>query len=120
MKRIPPALRKRKRYVAFEIISPKKINSKDLVFAIWDSLLSFFGEYKTSEAEIWLEYFDGRRGILRCTHTSLDKVKIALTLVGKVKDCEVIPLILGVSGTIKKCKKKYLRGVKNASASNRL
>ncbi len=120
MKKIPPALRKRKRYIAFEIIAVKRIESKDLIFTIKDSLLSLFGDYYSSDAEIWLEYFDGRRGILRCNHTALSKVKIALTLVGKIKDCKIIPLILGVSGTIKKCKKKYLRGVKNAPSPNRL
>jgi len=120
MKKLPPALRKRKRYIAFEIIAIKKINSKDLIVAIRESLLSLFGDYFSADAEIWLEYFNGRQGILRCNHTALNKVKIALTLVGKVKDCKVIPLILGVSGTIKKCKRKYLRGVGNASSSNRI
>mgnify|MGYP000176751328 CR=1 FL=1 len=39
---------------------------------------------------------------------ALDKVVIALTLLKKVGNAKVVPLTLGVSGTIKRCRKKYL------------
>ncbi len=120
MKGLPPALKRKKRYVAFELICEEKLDGKEVLAALWNNMLSLFGEIGSAHCGIWLEYFDGRRGILRCHREALNKVKVALTLINSVGDVEVIPKILGVSGTIKKCRKKYLEVLRDASASDGL
>jgi ribonuclease P/MRP protein subunit POP5 len=132
MKGLPPALRKRKRYIAFRLIVDSEINrkkvndekskleAKDVAMAVWQSLISLFGDYFSANSGLWLEEFDGEYGILRCNSDALDKVKVALTLTVRVSGMSVIPVILGVSGTIKKCRSKYIGGVSHAHAANGL
>ncbi len=108
MKGLPPALRRRKRYIAFRIIAKRKFEQKEVVDALMDSLIKTFGELGSANTGVWIEYFDGERGIVRCYNDAIDKVKVALTLINQIGDVRVIPLTLGVSGTIKRCKKKYL------------
>ncbi len=85
-----------------------------------DSMISLFGEIGSSHAGVWVEYFDGEYGIVRCHNKSLEKVKIALSLIDEIGGERVLPLILGVSGTIKKCRTKYLEVFKNANTTNGL
>ena len=120
MKGLPPVLRRKKRYIAFQLIADKRVNERDFLAVMWKVLLSLFGELKSAHTGIWLEYFDGEFGILRCNREMVDNVKVALTLITKVGDVNVIPKILGVSGTIKRCKKKYLEVLKHASPSDGL
>jgi len=115
MKGLPPVLRRKKRYIAFQLIADKRVNERDFLAVMWKVLLSLFGELKSAHTGIWLEYFDGEFGILRCNREMVDNVKVALTLITKVGEVNVIPKILGVSGTIKRCKKKYLEVLKHAS-----
>jgi ribonuclease P/MRP protein subunit POP5 len=119
MKGLPPALRKRKRYIAFRLIANGELEAKEVVLAIRENIISLFGEYFSTHSGIWLEYFDGKHGILKCYHTALEKVKVAITLMGKIGEKEVIPIILGVSGTIKRCR-KYLEVLRNASTTDGL
>lgn len=115
MKGLPPSLRKRNRYVAFELISEKKVDKEEFLKSLWNSMLSLFGEF---EGEVFkLIHFENNIGILMCSHRNLNKLKIALTLINRVDDCETLPLILGVSGTIKGCN-KYLEVLKNADSAN--
>ncbi|MFP3909461.1 MAG: Rpp14/Pop5 family protein [Halobacteriota archaeon] len=122
MKGLPPVLRERKRYIAFRLIfnsdipelenssisQKTQIETRDLALAIWSNLISLFGDYHSSYSGMWLEEFKEEYGILRCYSHAVDKIKVALTLTGRVSGVDVIPVILGVSGTIKKCKSKYL------------
>ncbi|MFO7967374.1 MAG: Rpp14/Pop5 family protein [Archaeoglobaceae archaeon] len=134
MKGLPPVLRERKRYIAFRLIfnhnisEPEdssnlqrtEIETKDLALAIWNNLISLFGDYYSANSGVWLEEFNQEYGILRCHSHAVDKIKVALTLTARVSGVNMIPVILGVSGTIKKCKSKYIGGVKNADAANGL
>jgi len=126
MKGIPPAIRKRKRYIAFRLImdsdieqweeSPNipgiggtgDINARGIALAVWQSLVSLFGDYYSGGAEIWVEEYNSGYGILRCSNDGLDKVKVALTLTNRINGCNVIPVILGISGNIRKCRSKYM------------
>lgn len=134
MKGLPPVLRERKRYIAFKLIfnhniselenssSSQKsgIGTRELALAIWHNLISLFGDYYSSNSGLWLEEFDGEYGILRCYNHAVDKIKVALTLTGRVSGVKIIPVILGVSGAIRKCRNKYIGGVNNANAANGL
>ncbi|WP_202319079.1 Rpp14/Pop5 family protein [Archaeoglobus neptunius] len=108
MKGLPSSLRSRKRYIAFRIIAEREVDERSLSRAVMESMVSLFGECFAAGSGLRLEYFDGSKGILRCYHNALEKVMMAFTLLDKIGDVRVIPLTIGVSGTIKKCKRKYL------------
>ena len=117
MKGLPPSLRKRKRYIAFRVLADEAIDARSLVHEIWQTALAVYGEYCTAGMNVWLEYFDGNKGILRCSRDALEKVKVVLTLIGNVSNVKATIVTLGVSGTIKGCR-KYLEVLENASTAN--
>jgi len=107
---LPPTLRMRKRYIAFEIISNKNINYNDMLNAFWDSMLELFGETGAAESHTWIikNLYDGKKGVLRCKYDMVEKVRAALTFIKMIGDSPIIIKVLGVTGTIKTCKIKYL------------
>jgi ribonuclease P/MRP protein subunit POP5 len=120
-------MRHRKRYIAFRLIglsnpTPEKRESekKELAQKLMENLISLFGEIGSTNSGVWVEYFDGKCGIVRCHRDALEKVKIALTLIDEINNQKVLPLIIGVSGTIKRCKIKYLEVCRNANTTDGL
>ncbi len=108
MKGLPPSLKSRKRYIAFRLIAEEKVDERMLSRVLIENMLSLFGECFAAKSNVKVEQFDGEKGIIRCSREALDKVMIAFTLINRVGDIEVVPLTIGVSGTIKSCRKKYL------------
>lgn len=99
-------MRSRKRYIAFRTIAKGSVSGKTLWDAIMKNLVSLFGEVEAFDTGAKLEEFDGEKGIISCKLEALEKVMIAMTLVDKVEEKAVALLTLGVSGTIKKCRRK--------------
>ncbi len=115
MRNLPPSLKKRKRYLAFRIISESNVSRDEFLKSLWNSMLSLFGEF---ESEIFkLIQLENNIGILMCSHRNLDKLKIALTLINKVGDAKALPITLGVSGTIRGCR-KHLEVLKDADSAD--
>lgn len=108
-KTLPSSKRENKRYVIFETISDRDISIDDLSNAIWFSALNYLGELNTGKAGIWVgkDLFVGKKGMIKCNHTSVNEVKAALSLISRIGENPVIFRILGVSGTIDSAKKKY-------------
>lgn len=111
-KLLPSSLRPQKRYIAFEIISESPVKYSEFISAVWASMFDFLGEIGSSEAKVWFVHnlYDDKaqRGIIKCTHDSVEKVRIVLSLVQVVGEIKSIIKILGVTGTIKSAKTKYL------------
>lgn len=99
-------MRSRKRYIAFKIIAEGSVSEKVLWDAMMKNLISLFGEVEALDTEFKLEEFDGEKGIVSCKLEALEKVMIAMTLVDKVEEKDVALITLGISGTIKKCRKR--------------
>ncbi len=106
MKGLPPSLRDRKRYIAFQLYSERELNEREVIQAITNKIIDLYGEFGYEMFK--LIEFDGKRGIISVKAEGKDKVKNALTLIDRISDVRVLPIVLGVSGTIKSCKKKYL------------
>lgn len=108
---LPPSIRGRRRYIAYQVIFEEKVPFPDLVNTIWHSLLNFLGELGTSEADIWVvkDTFDEAKqiGLIRCSHMTVEHVRSALALVQRIGDTRVIIKVLGVSGTIRAAKTKF-------------
>ena len=109
---LPPSMRPPKRYIVFEIISDTPVNYGEFVNAVWTTSLEFLGELGTSEAGIWFvhnSYDDEKQtGILKCRHNNVENVRTVLSLISTVGETRCIIKILGVTGTIKSAKTKYI------------
>ncbi|MBE8539791.1 Rpp14/Pop5 family protein [Geoglobus acetivorans] len=116
MKALPPSLRKRKRYIAFRFIGTGDIEKSEVSDVLKNTTIQLFGELNAPKLR--LIEFDGEAGMVMCEHSEVDKIKITLTLIEEINGKKVIPLILGVAGTIKSCKRKYLEVLRNADSAN--
>jgi ribonuclease P/MRP protein subunit POP5 len=108
---LPPSLRGRRRYIAYQVISEGKFIFQDLANSIWHSLLNLLGELGASKADIWIArdiYDEGKQiGIIRCSHDNVEQVRTALALIERIGDIRVVVKVLGISGSIKATKMKF-------------
>lgn len=111
-KMLPPSMRPPKRYIVYEIISEQPISYSELVNTIWTASMEFLGELGTSEANIWFVHntYDSKQqaGMIKCRQDSVEKVRAMLSLITVVSESKCVIKILGVTGTIKSAKTKYL------------
>ena len=111
-KQLPPTLRDIKRYVVFEIISDNHVTYKDVVEALWTSMSNFLGEMQASKAKIWViqNLLDekNKKGIIRCSHTYVEHTRVVLSLIQFIGESRATIKVLGVTGTIKSAKVKYM------------
>jgi ribonuclease P/MRP protein subunit POP5 len=104
-KALPPTLRKRRRYVKFQVISEEPISWADLEEAIWASALDFLGESGLAGtslrpmAELW--NVKTQTGVIRCAHTAVPQLVTCIGLISRLGDSRVTFKILKVSGTIR-------------------
>jgi ribonuclease P/MRP protein subunit POP5 len=110
-KPLPPSLRGRRRYLAFQVTAEDKFIFQDLANSIWHSLLNLLGELGAAEADIWIvrDIYDEKRqaGIIRCSHDKVEHVRAALALIERIGDVRVIVKVLGISGSIKATRLKF-------------
>ena len=110
-KPLPPSLRGRRRYIAFQVFSEGKFIIQDLINSIWHSLLNLLGELGASQADIWIarDIYDEAKqiGIIRCSHDNVEQVRTALALIERIGDIRVVVKVLGISGSIKATKMKF-------------
>ena len=113
---LPPALRDRRRYIAFQVLSESKINFNDLSNSIWHSILNLLGERGAAESEIWISktIYDEEKqiGLIRCSHLSVESVRAALALIERIGDVRIVVKVLGISGTIKAAQAKFFSEIK--------
>ncbi len=109
---LPPTLRETARYLVFEIIAKKDFDIAEIVDAIWQSSLALFGETGMAKFSVWVPFnlYDRqkRRGIVKCSHTSVEEVRASLAAIRQIGGEQVIIHVLGVTGTILSAKKKFL------------
>ena len=105
LKILPPTLREKKRYVAFQLISEEPIEYTDLEAAVWNTMLDFLGEYGVSKTSVWLMKDlwnkDTQTGVISCNNVSVQNVLATLGLVDRLGDNRITFKILKISGTIK-------------------
>jgi ribonuclease P/MRP protein subunit POP5 len=110
MKPVPPTLKDKKRYIAFRVYGETAITKREVIDAILDETLGFFGENNTSNFGLWVVEFDEEKkeGFLVCNHKYKGEVITALSLIDSVSQ-RISIQVLGVSGTIKALKRKFLK-----------
>ncbi len=109
LKGLLPTLRQKKRFIVFKIESNKKFDFKEISYCIIDNLIKFLGTVDFGKNGVWLirEKYDKEKniGIIKTSIKLKDKTIVALSLIENINNEDVVIKILGVSGTLKGCKK---------------
>lgn len=97
--------RSRRRYMSFHLHRDGPIidDEKQLSNAIWNNLLSLYGEISAADSKLYLVSFDCEtgKGVLQCTLSSLEKVITSAVLIGSIGKSLVSFEPKRTSGTIK-------------------
>lgn len=108
LNKLPPALRRKNRYLKFKIHSEKNIKLGEFVDSVWEKSVSYLGTKETSNADFWIigNQFDENKneGILRVNREKLNEFRSVLTLIRKIGDKTAFVEVKKVSGSIKKVK----------------
>ncbi|ASJ10272.1 ribonuclease P protein component 2 [Thermococcus sp. P6] len=109
-KYLPPTLRDKHRYIAFQVIGERPFSGDEIKKAIWDASLLALGFLGSARAKPWFIKFDkkSQTGIVRVDRRHVEELRFALTMVTEINGSRAIFRTLGVSGTIKRLKKKFL------------
>jgi len=111
-KRLPPSLRAKARYVVFEVVSEGHVVFEDVQKAIWNAITEWLGEMGSSESRIWIVknlYNDDKQiGVIKCAHDKVEHMRTSLAFVKIIGETRVAIRVLGVTGTIKSARLKYL------------
>ncbi|MFH1125513.1 MAG: Rpp14/Pop5 family protein [Candidatus Altiarchaeota archaeon] len=110
MKQLKPTLRERNRYVAFELTCNRRCTRDEVVKAIWNSVVGFLGQMKAGKMSLWvMDWSDSRQsGILKVDHKSIKDLRVGITALSRVGESEASVNVLGVSGTLKKARGRYM------------
>ncbi|WP_292460861.1 Rpp14/Pop5 family protein [Methanothermococcus sp.] len=109
LKTLPPTLREKKRYISFKILYYKELSGSEVVNIIRTAIINYYGVWGCSKSNPWLIDYNHPKGLLRVCRDEVDFVKSALILFNEYKKHPINIIILGVSGSIKKSRKKFLK-----------
>lgn len=100
--------RVKRRYLALEVEVDGTVDSKELMNAVWGSILKLYGEYGASLAGLSLIEYDATKklAVLRTSNASVNMVRTALASMTRIADRSAAVHVLTVSGTIKALRKK--------------
>ena len=109
MKPFPPTLKEKVRYISFKMHAKMVFTENQVKHSIHFSVFSLLGELGVTDANFKIVEYNPETmsGIIRTTPKELDKVIAALTLIKDIQGKNAWCQVLGVSGTLKKCKEKY-------------
>ena len=107
MKGLPPALKEKKRYIALRLLADREVTREEFYSKLEEVLLTLYGEF--GYVDFRVVQFKNNEGIISVKLPDLEKTKNAITLISDVNGTKVVPVIIGVSGTIRSCRRKYLR-----------
>ena len=109
-KYLPPTLRDKHRYIALQVIGERPFKKEEIKKAIWEASLSALGFLGSARVKPWFIAFDekSQTGIVRIDRKHVEELRFALTMVTDINGSRAIIRTLGVSGTIKRLKKKFL------------
>jgi RNase P/RNase MRP subunit POP5 len=100
-------MKQRHRYIAFEFVG-SKASKGDIMRAIEHSLQTHNPTFDRRMLKLVFYKVSSRRGLLRCGHRQVDELKATMANIKKIDDREALLVILGVSGTIRAAKRKFL------------
>ncbi len=126
LKILPPTLRDKKRYIAFEAMFQRELGRDEIISILLDASNGLYGACGTGSFDLWIvrlwhcNSFAGEnvtgsmdehlmKGILRCRREEIDTVVSILPMVTSFRGKPVIFHTLGISGTIKSAIKNFIK-----------
>jgi len=96
--------------LALKVENEEPLSEKDLVGAIWNSILQLFGEYGASQTNLYLVEFTPKNGyaILRCSHKAVDVIRASVVAITRVNEKPVAIHVMRVSGTLRALRQKLV------------
>lgn len=109
---LPSSLREKHRYIIVDITTEDAPELGAFVDAAWSAMLDLLGEDGTARADPWIvkDLYDedaGKAGI-RVHKDSVDAVRAALALITTISGTDAALHVVGVTGTMKSAREKYL------------
>ena len=110
LKPLRPTMREKKRYVAFEAMTPRVLPIVSINEAIRHAAQQLLGDLGLAAMGLQFipERAQGHKGLLRVSHRYLDHARAAIAFVTSVKKTPVALRSLGASGILAKAHKKYI------------
>lgn len=108
IKSLPSSLRERRRYIAFAVESDFELSAREVHSALFKSTVSLIGEVGVSELSLRVIEAKPTSLIVGCNHLAVSKVIACAALVGEINGKAVHLCSLGVSGTLRALRKKFL------------
>lgn len=109
LKPVMPSLREKKRYLAFEVLSDAKLDISHVAKTLTHAVLQFVGELGAAQMGVIVltDLYNRakQRGVIRVSHTGVDRLKAALALVSTIEGHPVAVRSIAVSGNLIKAKK---------------
>lgn len=114
LKVLPKSQRKHNHYLVLDIKSDEELSKKEFTSIIWNACIRFQGENNTSNFNLWtieliekdlLAFYNEYYAIVRFQREFEDEVRSSLALVNKHNKKSISITTIGVSGTIKGCRK---------------
>ncbi|MFB6191487.1 MAG: Rpp14/Pop5 family protein [Candidatus Nanohaloarchaea archaeon] len=104
MKRLPPAIQEKQRYLRFRVHCEEPGDLGEVVDAVWDAALGFLGSKGSSNADFWIigNRFEEEKqeGVIRVNRQAEDDLRAALALVDEIGGEKGFIQVTGVSGTL--------------------
>ena len=100
--------REKRRYLTLKVDCAKPLTEKDVLDAVYCSVLRLFGEVGASKANLRMIKCVPEKSqfVLRCSHLMLEQVRAAVVCVTEFDSATVAFHVVGVSGTLKALAKK--------------
>ena len=99
----------KKRYIGFKLVSDRVHSRREVLTLVLDELHAMRGDHEKMMRVRLIDY-DLERGVgmLLCDHKSVEKVRDAFNSIQSKSQGTTIIQMVGVSGTIKALKRKFL------------
>ncbi|MCS7096154.1 MAG: Rpp14/Pop5 family protein [Nitrososphaerota archaeon] len=108
-------MREKRRYLAIKVDSDESPSQREVMDALWGSLIKLFGEYGASRTGLALINYDSesRIGIIRAVHTEVEKIRAAAAATTKVGAAAASIHVICVSGTLRALREKIVKASKS-------
>ena len=109
MKPLSPALREKRRYIAYEIIAEEGVKKPSAEKQILQTFQEYFGKFTMAKAGIiFLKDWKNNKGIFKVQRKFVDHARATLALITSIDKQKVLARCIGVSGTLKKARERYI------------
>jgi ribonuclease P/MRP protein subunit POP5 len=130
MKHLPKHIRPRWRYLAVRIEAwpDADLDRRDFQQSLWFAAQNLLGDAGSADADLTVLHFEFGDGsgsftdsssefaggtgeaIVRARHGHADEARAALACIDEIRGDEIGLRVTGISGTVRACEEKYLRG----------